>query len=286
MRTLRVQLIIRMLLTYRVRARNTSADSENKIHDDSTAASYGFRGGLVPGITVYAYMTVPIVEQFGLAWLESGSMQVKFHRPFYDGEEVVIRAEADDGSDPIKISVTAGREDGTSCATALATVNDDASRLGDVRIEDYPEATLPEPELLAEASTESLVPGRVLGTLREKLDLPDTELLASLDERLPVYFGSRAVAHPFALLRLSNQILMSNFKLGPWIHAASDLINRGVIHNGEEVSARGRVRECFERKGHEFVVLDVVVLSGADRLVQRVRHTAIYRPRARRDEGD
>ncbi|HEX8090436.1 MAG TPA: hypothetical protein VF762_16375, partial [Blastocatellia bacterium] len=73
---------------YRVRARNTSATSENKIHDDETAARYGFRGGLVPGVTVYAYMTVPLVAQFSDAWLERGSMQVKFHQPFYEGEEV------------------------------------------------------------------------------------------------------------------------------------------------------------------------------------------------------
>jgi hypothetical protein len=41
------------------------------------------------------------------------------------------------------------------------------------------------------------------------------------------------------------------------------------------------VAERFERKGHKFVVLDIVVAAG-DRLVQHVRHTAIYelRPRA------
>ena len=54
-----------MLPIYRVRARNTSTDSENKIHDDSVAASYGFRGALVPGVTVFAYVTVPLVERFG-----------------------------------------------------------------------------------------------------------------------------------------------------------------------------------------------------------------------------
>ena len=75
--------------TYRVSAYNTSKQSENKIHDDATAASYGFRAGLVPGITVYAYMTVPIVERFGIDWLERGSINVKFHKPFYDGEEVI-----------------------------------------------------------------------------------------------------------------------------------------------------------------------------------------------------
>ena len=74
------------LSIYRVRARNTSVDSENKIHVDAVAASYGFRGALVPGISVYAYMSVPLVERFGLDWLERGSMQVKFHQPFYDGD--------------------------------------------------------------------------------------------------------------------------------------------------------------------------------------------------------
>src|SRR5258707_1115729 len=112
---------------YRVRARNTSADSDNKIHDDSVATSYGFRGGLVPGVTVYAYMTVPLVERFGLDWLERGSMQVKFHQPFYDGDEVVVRCETDLGADPISAAVTAEQESGLVCATALATVNDRAA---------------------------------------------------------------------------------------------------------------------------------------------------------------
>src|SRR5438132_2247019 len=167
-------MIIRMLLTYRVRARNTSAESENKIHDDTVAASYGFRGGLVPGIAVYAYMTVPIVERFGLDWLESGSMQAKFHRPFYDGEEVIVRAQADTTSDPIKIAITAGREDGTVCATALATVKDRSTWLGEPRLEEYPEAPLPPLEARPVASRESLRPGTVLGTLTETMCLADT----------------------------------------------------------------------------------------------------------------
>jgi acyl dehydratase len=269
-----------LFLSYRVRARNTSVDSENKIHDDTVAASYGFRGGLVPGITVFAYMTVPLVERFGLAWLGRGSMQVKFHQPFYDGEEVIVNGSVDSDSEPVKVSVTAERRDGTVCATALATIDDQSNWLGEPRLEDYPEMSLPEFESRPEPSRESLVPGTPLGTLTEKLDLPDATLLESLDERLPIYYGVQAVAHPFALLRLSNQILMSNFKLGPWIHAASDVINRSVVRNGDEVSTRGRVRECFERKGHQFVVLDVLVVANRDRVVQQVRHTAIYRPRS------
>lgn len=270
-----------LFLSYRVRARNTSVGSENKIHDDAVAANYGFRGGLVPGITVFAYMTVPLVERFGLGWLERGSMQVKFHQPFYDGEEVVVSGRVDADSEPTKVSVTAERSDGTVCATALATMDDQSNWLGEPRLADYPEAPLVEVEQRPEASRESLVQGAPLATLTEKFDLPDATLLESLDERLPIYNGSQAVAHPFALLRLSNQILMSNFKLGPWIHAASDLINRSVVRNGDEVSVRGRIRERFERKGHQFVVLDVLVVANRDRVVQQVRHTAVYRPRIR-----
>lgn len=276
-------MIIRMLLTYRVRARNTSAESENKIHDDTVAASYGFRGGLVPGITVYAYMTVPIVERFGLDWLESGSMQSKFHRPFYDGEEVIVRAEADMNSNPIKISVTAGREDGTVCATALATVKDRSTWLGEPRLEDYPEAPLPPLEARPVASSESLRPGTVLGTLSETVSLPDSKVLEDLAECLPIYFGEKAIAHPFTLLGLANQILMRNYELGPWIHAANDLINWSAARDGEEISVRGLIADCFERKGHEFVVLDLLLVAGGGRVVQQVRHTAIYRPRSNRE---
>jgi len=270
-----------MLLTYRVRARNTSVDSENKIHDDATAEKFGFRGGLVPGITIYAYMTVPIVERFGLDWLARGSMQVKFHQPFYDGEEVIVRAEVDASAQPIKIAVTAAREDGIACATALATVNDRSAWLGEPRIADYPESPLPSLESAPEALPETLIPGATLGTLHEKLELPDNVLLAKLDEKLPIYLGVEAIAHPFALLRMSNQILMSNFKLGPWIHAASDLINWSEARNGEVIAARGRVAQCFERKGHEFVVLDVLLTGNEARIVQQVRHTAIYIPRSK-----
>jgi acyl dehydratase len=270
-----------LLPSYRVRARNTSVDSENKIHDDAVAASYGFRGGLVPGIAVYAYMTVPLVERFGLGWLERGSIQVKFHQPFYDGEEVIVNGSVDADSEPIKASVTAERSEGTVCATALATIDDQSDWLGEPRLADYPEAPLAELKARPEPSPETLIPGASLGMLTEKFDLPDASLLESLDERLPIYYGSQAVAHPFALLRLSNQILMSNFKLGPWIHAASDVINRSIVRNGDEVSVRGRIRDRFERKGHKFVVLDVLVVANRDRVIQQVRHTAIYRPRIR-----
>src|SRR5215471_911138 len=171
--------------TYRVRARNTSADSENRIHDDATALSFGFKGGLVPGVTVYAYMTVPLVQQYGINWLERGSMQVRFHLPFYDADEVIVKAEVDDDSKPVKVIITASREDGQACATALATVNDRSAWLGEERFS----TNVPVPSIAERPipSRDVLIPGTPLGTLIEHLQVPDRDTLDKLDERLPIY---------------------------------------------------------------------------------------------------
>jgi acyl dehydratase len=263
---------------YRVQARNTATDSENRIHDDETAARYGFRGGLVPGITVYGYMTVPVVAVFGRAWLERGAMQIKFIQPVYEGDEVIVRAIADTSATdalPSKLSITAERGDGTVCAVATATLDERPAAL---RLADYPFAPLPADAARPLASSESFVTGAVLGTLRETLNLQDTSLLDQLDERLAIYRGPEAPAHPVALLERANRILMRNFKLGPWIHAASELVNYSTARDGDVIEARGRIVDCFARKGHEFVVLDILLTAGDARLVQQVRHTAIYRP--------
>lgn len=248
---------------YQVRARNTAPDSENRIHDDRTAAAYGFRAGLVPGFTVYGYLTVPLVRKFGTAWLERGGMHVRFMQPVYHGDNVLVMLAEN--------AVTARREDGTVCAAGeivwpQAEAPDPAS---------YPEQALPEER--PPASAASLVPGSILGTVRSTLALPDHAFLAQQDEPLPVY--REGLLHPAALLSLCNQVLLQNVKLGPWIHLESDLRHFSLARNCDRLAARGRVVDCFERKGHRFVVLDILIIAAGDRLIQHVRHTAIYEPR-------
>jgi acyl dehydratase len=71
---------------HRVIAHNPSKESENRIHVDEIARKYGFKGGLVPGVTIYAYACAPIVEALGEEWLEKGSAAMRFSAPCYDGE--------------------------------------------------------------------------------------------------------------------------------------------------------------------------------------------------------
>ena len=272
-------------LTYKVRAKNTSAESENRIHDDAVAATYGFRGGLVPGVTVYAYMTAPIVAKFGLKWLERGSMQVRFLKPCYDDDHLTVRATVKNGDGPVEADMRVEGNDGTLCASGLAALNSGSQPLGNPWPEEFPETPMPEIDRRPDAIPESFVVGAPLGTLNETLDLSDTAGLDSINERLTFYRGAKAVAHPFTLLGLVNQALMCNYKLGPWIHASSELVNWSTARDGERISVRSRIRECFERKGNDYVVIDALLLANQQRVVQQVRHTAIYRPRRRQDSG-
>ena len=90
---------------YRLVARNDALASDNKIYDDDVARSYGFAGGLVPGVTVFAYMTHPVVDHFGPAWLEWGAMRARFLAPVYDGEEITVDA-THDGDGRLRLSIS------------------------------------------------------------------------------------------------------------------------------------------------------------------------------------
>jgi hypothetical protein len=64
--------------------------------------------------------------------------------------------------------------------------------------------------------------------------------------------------------------------LGPWIHVSSDVTHFSALPHGEGFSTRGRVVGLFEKKGHRFVALDVLMVAESGRPLMRVAHTAIY----------
>jgi len=255
-----------------IRAHNTAPQSENRIHDDQVAASFGFRGGLVPGVTVYGYLASVAIRELSPQWMQTGSMQVRFQAPFYEADEVRIDTERI-GDD---LRLLAEREAGAVCATGLA-------RIAEPMLEwvDFDDAKLPEFDARPDAAWDLLAPGKPLGTLRDRLDLSDFEYLErhcfdSAAEPAPIY---RTTAHPAVLLAMANLILVNNYRLGPWIHASSELTHFATAAQGDEVCIRGRIEDRFERKSHEFVVLDLAMAKTSGERLLRVRHTAIYRPK-------
>ena len=75
---------------YRVKASIDISNPINRIQDDAFAIRYGFNAGLVPGCSVAAYMTRPLIETAGRDWLARGSAEVRLIRPVYEGEEIHI----------------------------------------------------------------------------------------------------------------------------------------------------------------------------------------------------
>ena len=236
--------------SFRITAHNTAPDSENQIHDDRVARTYGFRGGLVPGVTVYGYMIPPVLERFGRDWLERGAMTLRLLAPCYEGETVVTRCD--------ELTATAEHVDGSLYASGAVMLG---GRSEAVAVS-APFRPLPEEHERPIASHESIVPGRPLGGIRQLLDVA----------------GESAI--PERLLRMANEILMQNFRMGPWIHAGSEIRHHRLATCGQEITVSGAIQECFERKTRNFAVaaLEMSADDGAGdpRLVATVRHTLIY----------
>jgi hypothetical protein len=262
------------MATHRVKAFNSATASENKIHDTAVARTYGFEGGLVPGVTVFAYMTQPVVATWGREWFEGGTMSARFAKPFYEGELVVANAEGDGHS----LELSAVGEDGEARATGSAGL--DTTSAPDPA--DYPTASLPAER--PPAIADNLQPGTVLGSVEAGFRAAKAGVfLDELSDDLPIYRGDDAIAHPGWLILTANLILSSNVKLGPWIHVSSDITNFAPVTDGQRVTTRGRVADRFDRKGHEFVELDLLWTID-DRPVMHARHTAIYKVRKLADK--
>ncbi len=258
--------------TYRVQAYNISHASENKIHDDTVARRLGFSGALVPGVEMYAYMMHLPVARWGRAFLQRGTAECRFTLPVYDGEmaEATGRAEGD----CIALEL---RSRGACCASGSASLPAGAPTAP--AREDYPQGSPPAPAARPAASPATLPVGRSLNArpLEVSAGLA-ADYLRDVRETAELYAREQLV-HPGLVLRMCNQALLQSVLLGPWIHVGSTLQNLGLAQVGETLSAGARVVANYERKGHLFVELDVLVLSQGTRPIAQVRHTAIYRPR-------
>ena len=267
------------MATYSVRAYNTATASANKMHDNEVAKTFGFRGGLVPGVDVYAYLTHLPAERWGRDWLARGQMYGRFVTPVYDGDEVTVTS-TDDGDGVIGLTLV--DSSGNVCATGSASIDPgrvDGAPSADVDALAFPWVDAQPVVDRPLASAEVLDGIEVLGAYDAGFHADKaTAYLADVREALPLY-AKEGIAHPGWLLRTANGVLTANVRLGPWIHVSSATRHLSTLHDGEHLSTRARVIATSERKGHRFVELDVVMFAAADRPVARVHHTAIYQPR-------
>lgn len=247
---------------------NTATASENKIHDDTVASKFGFTGGLVPGVDVFAYLAHMPMAKWGKDWLTGGQMRARFVKPVYDGDTAeVTEKETAEGLD-LSISTR-----GDLCATGSAKQRGIAAAS-----KPLPTAEMPELDNRPPASMTSLVPGATLGTLREMYTRQEgLEHIAAVRDDAALYDDGR-IANAGWLLRRANYVLADNVKLGPWIHVESDISFHSLLRDGDELEVRAVVAENVDTKGHLMVVLDTQMLSGR-RFIATCKHWAIYEPR-------
>jgi hypothetical protein len=258
-----------LIETYRVEAYNTAKLSENKMHDDAVARRFGFSGGLVPGVDVMAYMMHLPVRRWGRDFLERGRIEARFVKPVYDGEITDIRGEESDGVISIEVESR-----GELCATGTASLPAAAPSFS---IANYPEtAPVTEREPVSVTSYQA---GQWLGSMpRSWVGEAADEYLNEVRERDTIY-SREGLGHPGTLQRVMNKVLVDNAIMGPWIHVGSRMQLLSAARSGDEIAARARVTDNYEKKGHRFVELDALVVGNGTTPLAHCRHVAIYQPR-------
>lgn len=261
------------LPAYEVRTHNPSAHSENRMHSDDVARAHGFKGALVPGVTVFSHMTQPLVAKHGVDWLARGTAEIEFAKPAYEGELLTVRTARAVDVDHYVLTCT--NEQDVELARMSAQLRN-SPQTADAR------ASLePAPPRGKDLVTWDLMEvGQPFPALAWRPTQADNlEWCADARDELAVYRkGVSPVLHPGFILRQANLVLRNRFTLPAWIHTGSRIVFHAAARSGETFEVRAIPEEKWRRKGHEFVRLYVCILR-AEEVVAEIVHTLIFRPR-------
>ena len=96
-------------------------------------------------------------------------------------------------------------------------------------------------------------------------------------ENLPMFGGHRPRIHPASIPEPLISLLHHSYDYGPSIHTASWIQHLDAAFAGDTFTIRGHCVAAYERKAHHYVVNDGSIEDSAQRLIARLRHTAIFR---------
>jgi acyl dehydratase len=260
----------RKRLQYELVARNDQPNSPNPIHRDDYARSLGHPGGLVAGVTLYAYACDTAVRLMGGDWLQHGYGEVRFRKPVYDGEELTILAEPDDAGDwrvrllcdGLRAEAVVGpyRESISDAGLECGGGGEPRGFQKDVSLKGEllrtPDERSMDREGLDRFITDSGLEGSPLAR-----ELCSRGLIApSLITGAPFYLLWRS--HPYAVV----------------IHTSSATEWLGPARLGETLYTWGVVEDAFEKMGRFYVTQRVVTVDSAGNRVARMLHTGTYEP--------
>jgi len=246
-----------MVQDWKGTAYNQVPHSRNEIHGDKVAKDFGFKGGLVPGVTVSAYLMHPAAVSYGMDFLERGVAHVRVNSPLYDEQVFDVGIE-----NPIENKYQEQGRQGYNavlvpngaapCATAevqmAETKADPPVRRGD----EPGDKSAP----LVSATRENMEALRKTGckafTYRWNADHEMSTYLRERSRMAEIY-SKGGYAIPSFVLGISNWVLASNAAMNPWVHMETTSRNFAAIPQGTKLVGEMEIKDLFEKKGHEFV---------------------------------
>lgn len=252
--------------TYHVTAKNYSDEHENRIHSDDVAARLGFRGALVPGVAVYGHLVHPLVMRYGERWLAEASSSVRFLKPAYDNDRLVISNSQNDGN----LTVECHNKSGELLAVLTSSVSEPATPLFD----DDRFASPSTEEDRVEISWETINTDRPFAERQWQPSAEENQRYCSeVCETLPIF---RKAVHPHFLLSQANTCLTSRFVMPAWIHVGSTIRTFDAVQIGDTVTIQARPVRKWRNKGHEFI--EAAIRYQVDgKTAMEIDHIAIYR---------
>jgi acyl dehydratase len=230
--------------TWSVRAKNLPEHSRNPIHTDEGGKAAGFDGALVAGVTVYAYLTNPILTLWGIDWLRQGVSLVEFKSPVLANELVECVTVLDEKS-----------------LNVNATVND--------QIRAQCTASMKKPIL----STSLHSKGESLKS--ENIHLVDE--WESYGQRCGddhEIYSELGVIHPSVWPALANHVVEKNLVNGAWIHTRSKIFHHGLVKIGSLATIESCVINRFKTKTGDRAVIDVSITVDGEKVVD-IEHESI-----------
>jgi hypothetical protein len=257
---------------YRAKASMDPA-SNNRIQDDEYARRYGFRAGLAPGISLFAFMSRVLIESMGRDWLERGSASMRFVRPVYEGEEIrvvgVVSSVSQNGA--LFVECQASNNQGAICGIGSAQLPPQLPS-PEPAPSDYPPGRA---KLRRPISLESLQQNELLTPITSDFswNIHWQYCQKSIRDHHPIY---QKTFHPAWILSRASHILAANYAVPAWIDVSCQLQNYHCLEQECQIETRGHVEEKYERNGDHFIVLDLAVFAQAFCL-QTIRYAAIFR---------
>jgi hypothetical protein len=91
----------------------------------------------------------------------------------------------------------------------------------------------------------------------------------------PLWHGANARVHPGWIAQRANALLAHTWRYTA-IHASSQIQHLAPVHSDQTLLVSGRLASGYERKGHEYALIDLTITAEDGRDLVRMRQPTIY----------